>query len=60
MLKVKDTFRVEYGCYGNWTKAVVVAVRDTEYSHIKEIDYTIPNYTGEEIHTTREVNGIIY
>lgn len=60
MLKVNDKVSVEYGCYGNWTTAIIVAVRDTEYNHIKEVDYIIPNYTGNKIHTHKAVNGILH
>lgn len=59
MLKINDKFEVAYGCYENITTAIVVAIRPTNYTHIREIDYTIPAYTGNEIHTTREVNGKI-
>lgn len=52
-MKINDTFAVEYGCYGNYTKAVIKDIRDTEYDHIKVVDYTIPNYRGEEIFTDR-------
>lgn len=60
MLKVNDKVRVEYGCYDNWTTAIIVAIRDTEYSHIKDVDYIIPSYTGNEIHTSKAVNGILH
>ena len=48
-------FVVEYGCYGNYTKAVIKDIRPTDYEQIKIVDYTIPNYTGEEIHTDKMV-----
>jgi hypothetical protein len=54
-LKVNDIFRVEYGCYGNYTEAVVKGIKDTNYDHIKEVEYTIPKYTKEEIHTMRMI-----
>lgn len=54
-MKVNDEFVVEYGCYGNYTKAVIQQIRPTDYEHIKIVDYTIPNYTDKEIHTCRMV-----
>ena len=54
-MKVNDTFRLEYGCYGNYTNGVIKDIRDTDYEDIKVVDYTIPNYTGEEVHTCRMV-----
>ena len=55
-MNIGDEFVVEYGCYGNYTKAVIVNITDTNYDHIKEVDYTIPNYTGEEIHHNRMID----
>jgi hypothetical protein len=52
-MNIGDEFVVEYGCYGNYTKAVIVGIQDTNYDHIKEVDYTIPTYTGKEIHHKR-------
>ena len=37
------------------TKAKIVDIRDTNYDHIKIVDYTIPNYTGEKIHCERMI-----
>ena len=54
-MKFGDEFVVEYGCYGNYTKAVIQQIRPTNYDWIKEVDYTIPNYTGEKIHTDKMV-----
>lgn len=54
-MNIGDEFVVEYGCYGNYTKAIIKDIRPTDYEHIKVVDYTIPNYTGEEIHTDRMV-----
>jgi hypothetical protein len=54
-MKFGDEFVVEYGCYGNYTKAVIQQIRPTDYEQIKIVDYTIPNYTGEEIHTDKMV-----
>lgn len=48
-MNIGDEFLVEYGCYDNWTKAVIVNIIDTDYDHIKEVDYTIPDYTGDKI-----------
>ena len=55
-MNIGDEFVVEYGCYGNYTKAVIVKITDTNCDHIKEVDYTIPNYTGDEIHHDRMIN----
>ena len=57
-LKVNDTFPIEYGDYGNWTKAVVVAIDrpykdQPQYDYILEITYTIPTYRGNEQFTDR-------
>ena len=54
-MNIGDEFVVEYGCYGNYTTAVIKDIRPTNYDHIKVVDYTIPNYTGEEIHTQRMI-----
>lgn len=54
-MNINDEFVVEYGCYGNYTKAIIKNIYSTDYDHIKEIDYTIPKYTGEEIHHDRMV-----
>lgn len=54
-MKVNDKFAVEYGCYDNWTTAVIKAIRDTETDYIKEVDYTIPAYEGEKIFTDRMI-----
>ena len=54
-MKFGDEFVVEYGCYGNYTKAVIQQIRPTDYEQIKVVDYTIPDYTGEEIHTDKMV-----
>lgn len=54
-MKFGDEFVVEYGCYGNYTKAVIQQIRPTDYEQIKIVDYTIPDYTGEEIHTDKMV-----
>ena len=54
-MNINDTFKVEYGCYGNYTNAVIKDIRDTETDYIKEVDYTIPNYRGEEIFTQRMI-----
>lgn len=55
-MNIGDEFMVEYGCYGNWTKAVIVNITNTNYEHIKEVDYIIPNYTGEEIYHERMID----
>jgi len=54
-LSVGDTFPIEYGAYDNWTNAVVVAIDRPckEYSHILEIQYTIPSYRGSEVFRDR-------
>lgn len=52
-LKIGDTFKVEYGAYDNYTDAVIKAIEPTEYNHIKQVYYTIPYYTNEELHTCR-------
>ena len=54
-MNIGDEFVVEYGCYDNYTKAIIKDIRDTEYPEVKIVDYTIPNYTGEEIHTDKMV-----
>ena len=54
-MNIGDEFVVEYGCYGNYTTAIIKNIRPTNYDHIKVVDYTIPNYTGEEIHTQRMI-----
>ena len=60
-MEIGQEFVVEYGCYDNWTKAIIKDIRPTDYENIKIVDYTIPNYTNEEIHTCRmayvEVRG---
>ena len=50
-MEIGQEFVVEYGCYGNYTKAIIKAIRPTDYELIKIVDYTFPNYTGEKIHT---------
>lgn len=55
-MNINDEFVVEYGCYGNYTKAIIKDIRPTDYDHIKEVDYTIPNYTDEKIYTERIIN----
>ena len=54
-MNIGDEFVVEYGCYDNYTKAIIKDIRDTEYPEVKIVDYTIPNYTNEEIHTDKMV-----
>ena len=54
-MNIGDEFVVEYGCYDNYTKAIIKDIRDTEYQEVKIVDYTIPNYTDEEIHTDKMV-----
>ena len=54
-MEIGQEFIVEYGCYGNYTNAIITDIRPTEYDHIKIVDYTIPYYTQEEIHTARMV-----
>ena len=54
-MNVNDEFVVEYGCDGNYTTAVIVAIHPTEYEHIKVVDYTIPRYTKNEIYTNRMI-----
>lgn len=54
-MNINEEFVVEYGCYGNYTTAIIKDIRPTNYDHIKIVDYTIPHYTGEEIHTQRMV-----
>lgn len=55
-MNIGDEFVVEYGCYGNYTEAIIVGIKDTNYDHIKEVDYTIPHYTGKEIHRNRMID----
>ena len=55
-MNIGDEFVVEYGCYGNYTEAIIVDIKDTNYDHIKEVDYTIPHYTGKEIHHNRMID----
>lgn len=52
-LNIGDTFQVEYGAYGNYTDAVIQAIEATQYEHIKLVTYTIPHYTGDELHQDR-------
>lgn len=54
-MNINEKFVVEYGCYGNYTQAIIKDIRETDYPQIKIVDYTIPHYTGEEIHTQRMV-----
>lgn len=54
-MNINDEFVVEYGCYGNYATAIIKDIRPTDYEQIKIVDYTIPNYTGEEIHTDKIV-----
>ena len=54
-MEIGQEFVVEYGCYGNYTTAVIKDIRPTNYEQIKVVDYTIPDYTGEEIHTDKMV-----
>lgn len=54
-MNIGDEFVVEYGGYGNYTTAIIKDIRPTNYDHIKVVDYTIPNYTGEEIYTQRMI-----
>lgn len=54
-MDVDQEFVVEYGCYGNYTEAIIKDIRPTEYDNIKIVDYTIPHYTNDEIHTARMV-----
>ena len=54
-MNIGDEFVVEYGCYDNYTKAIIKDIRDTEYPEVKIVDYTIPNYTDEKIHTDKMV-----
>ena len=54
-MNINEEFVVEYGCDGNQTKAIIKDIRPTDYEHIKIVDYTIPNYTDEEIHTNKMV-----
>ena len=54
-MEIGQEFVVEYGCYGNYTTAIIKDIRETDYPQIKIVDYTIPHYTGEEIHTDRMV-----
>ena len=54
-MEIGQEFVVEYGCYGNYTTAIIKDIRPTNYPQIKIVDYTIPNYTGEKIHTDKMV-----
>ena len=54
-MEIGQEFVIEYGCHGNYTKAIIKDIRPTDYPQIKMVDYTIPNYTGEEIHTDKMV-----
>ena len=54
-MNIGDKFVVEYGCYGNYTDAVIKNIQPTEHDHIKVVDYTIPHYTGEQVHTDRMI-----
>ena len=54
-MNIGDEFVIEYGYYDNYTKAIIKDIRDTEYLEVKIVDYTIPNYTDEEIHTDKMV-----
>lgn len=54
-MEIGQEFIVEYGCYENYTIAIIKDIHPTNYEHIKIVDYTIPNYTGEEIHTEKMV-----
>lgn len=52
-MEIGQEFIVEYGDYGNYTKAIIKDIRPTEHPQVKMVDYTIPRYTDEEIHTNR-------
>ena len=54
-LKAGDTFYVEFGDYGNWTPAIVKAIRQplADYPEVLEFDFTIPHYRGDEVLTHR-------
>ena len=54
-MNINDIIIIEFGCYGNYTEAIIKDIRPTEYEHIKIIDYTIPRYTQDQIHTDRAV-----
>ena len=54
-MNIGDEFVVEYGCYDNYRNAIIKDIRDTEFPEVKIVDYTIPNYTDEEIHTDKMV-----
>ena len=54
-MNIGDTFKVEYGCYGNYTNAIIVDIQDTDYDHIKVVYYTIPNYTQDKVYSDRMI-----
>lgn len=54
-MNIGDKFVVEYGCYGNYTTAVIVDIKDTETDYIKEVYYTIPNYEGNTVFHNRMI-----
>jgi hypothetical protein len=50
-MEIGQEFVVEYGCYGNYTTAIIKDIRPTNYEKTKIVDYTIPDYMDEEIRT---------
>ena len=37
-MNINDEFVVEYGCYGNYTKAIIKDIRPINYEQIKIVD----------------------
>ncbi len=51
-LKIGDTFKIEYGDYGNWVDATLIGIKDIpNYPHIKMIAY---EYNGR-VFTDRQI-----
>lgn len=59
-MNIGDKIKVEYGDYNNWTTAIIVDIKSTNYEHIKEVYFTIPNYTGDKVYKDRMIDVDIF
>lgn len=59
-MNIGDKIKVEYGDYNNWTTAIIVDIKPTNYEHIKEVYFTIPNYTGDKVYKDRMIDVDIF
>lgn len=55
-LKIGDTFKVEYGCYGNKVNATITNIEPTEYDHINLFTYTC---YGEQCQDRMVLNNFV-